>query len=143
MTNHRQSRVLGIAHTLSRTGAAILGALFLLAGPATGTAAAPTCSPLTAGAIGGIVFLNANHDGVRQAGEEGINRVVLRVTGPGGDADRAEHQPVGQRGRDRHLPPVAVLERVGDRLRHPVPGHVELVHVLAVLDQQDRSGLRT
>ena len=57
-----------------------------MAGPIASQAAAQTCSPQVAGAIGGIAFLDANGNLTRQAGEEEINGVVLRVTGPSGSA---------------------------------------------------------
>jgi len=69
---------------IARAGTALLGVLLLLAGAFTREASAQTCTPTTAGAIGGIVFLDANGDLTRQAGEEGINGVVLLVTGPAG-----------------------------------------------------------
>ena len=69
---------------LFRAASVILGALFMLAGPFAGNAAAQVCNAGNAGAIGGIVFLDANGDLVRQAVEQGVNGVVLQVTGPSG-----------------------------------------------------------
>jgi len=65
---------------LVRAAAVLLGALFMLAGPFAGNAAAQSCD----GRIGGIVFLDANGDLLRQAAEDGVNGVVLRITGPSG-----------------------------------------------------------
>ena len=65
---------------LIATATAIVSVIFL----GSSTASAQTCE--LPGAIGGIVFHDANGNGVRNAGEPGINGVQLRVTGPTGSA---------------------------------------------------------
>lgn len=67
-----------------RTRTVVVGALLVLAGLVGREASAQTCTPLTAGAISGIVFLDSSGDGLRQAEEQGVNGVGIRVTGPTG-----------------------------------------------------------
>ena len=87
--------------TLRTAGFAAVAALILLAGPFAHPAAAQTCT--SPGAIGGIVFLDANGNGTRQAEEDGINGVVLRVTGPTGSTLLVTTSGVGlDSGRVQH-----------------------------------------
>jgi hypothetical protein len=84
MKQHGPPPARDLLHTIARVGTALIGTFFILLGPAAPDASAQACSPATAGAIGGIVFVDANSDGIRQAGEEGLNGVVLQITGPSG-----------------------------------------------------------
>lgn len=84
MSQNENARPGQLRSRVARVGAILVAIFFAIAGPFAGKAAAQSCSPLAAGAIGGIVFLDANGDLVRQATEQGLNGVMLQITGPSG-----------------------------------------------------------
>jgi hypothetical protein len=66
----------------ARAGAVLFGMMMVLGVTARPANAQAACSPLVAGGIAGIVFEDVNGDGVRQAGEPGVNGVQVSITGP-------------------------------------------------------------